>query len=294
MSHTRQELSNDSGKFVDSMAFASLLPVLMLILLAGALCWFATPKVQSVFFVTAWTAAALTILRIQQLIEHYSHGRYPYQAGFCAFLLATVIMGPWLCLCGLEYVFNLMIRFHLIGNNHAAWVCAFTIGATGISLMAVSPMIEGWYELLRGSFAFDGSRIKPHHPSFWAQVTLFGLFSGILLMPMILASNHPSYSLDKSDTNYILTGFYSTYLALIWLVHQLERIREAQLSFHNSPRAAIDRNLLQRSSPLSAMLKPSHRLRPISTPARRRAAVRPAPLSYAAALKHSNSEGPAH
>ena len=160
-----------------------------------------------------------------------------------------------------------------------------------ISLIAVSPMIEGWYELLRGSFAFDGSRIKAFTPSLWSQIVLFALFSGILLLPMIMAGNHPSYSLEKSDISYILTGFLSTYVALIWLVHQLERIREAQLSFHNSPRAPIDSSLLKRSSPLSAMLKPSHRSRPIGgSISRRHASIRrPSPSAYNAALLLHNS-----
>ena len=118
----------------------------------------------------------------------------------------------------------------------------------------------------------------------------FGLFSGLLLLPMIMASNHPNYSLDTGDTSYIMTGFCSTYLAMIWLVHQLERIREAQVSLHSSPRAAVDANLLKRSSPLSAMLKPSYRMRPIGATAtsHRHAPVRrPLPLSYSAAVRRA-------
>jgi hypothetical protein len=279
--------TGESGKFSDTMAFASLLPILYLVLMAGAFAWFSPLKVQSIFFITAWSVAAVTILRIQQLIEHYSQGRYPYQPGFCALLLAAVVMGPWIWLSTLDFFFHALVIRHMITNSHMSWVCIFTLGATIISLLAVSPMIEGWYEILRGSFAFDGSRIKPFQPSFWAQVSLFGLFSGILLLPMIMASNHPTYALDKSDTNYIFTGFYSTFVALIWLVHQLERIREAQLSYHTSPRAPIDRSLLSRSSPLSAMLRPSHRSRPLAAAPRRHASVRrPLPLSYTAALEH--------
>jgi len=268
------------------MTFASLLPVLYVVLLAGVYCWLGTAKVQGVFFITAWAVAAVSILRIQQLIEHYSHGRYPVQAGLCAFLLAVVIMGPWIWLSAVDVLFHTLVSLKVISNTHTTWICSFTVGATMISLMAVSPMIEGWYELLRGSFAFDGSRIKSFNPSFWAQVLLFGLFSGLLLLPMVMASNHPNYTLDSGDTSYIMTGFFSTYLAMIWLVHQLERIRELQVSLHNSPRAAIDSNLLQRSSPLSAMLKPSHRMRPIGSTSHRHLPVRrPLPLSYSAAVR---------
>src|SRR5262249_42752056 len=99
MSETRLGIAeSDSNKYFDSMTFASLLPVLYVVLLAGVYCWLGTAKVQGVFFITAWAVAAVSILRIQQLIEHYSHGRYPVQAGLCAFLLGVVIMGPWIWL----------------------------------------------------------------------------------------------------------------------------------------------------------------------------------------------------
>jgi len=285
MEQTSQDNLENPGKYLDSMTFASLSPVLYLVLLAGVYAAVADAKVLTVYLITAWSVAALSILRIQQLIEHYSAGRYPYQPGACAVLLMTVVLVPWAWLYFLCFLFRCLDSWQIAGLSHTSWVCAFTLGATTISLVAVSPMIESWYELLRGSCGFDGSRIKPPQPSLWAQIWLFLLFAGILLLPMVVANSHPAYNLERSDANYMLTGFFSTYVALCWLVERLESIREAQLSIHNSPRAPVDRTLLKRSSPLSSMLGPSHRSRSFSSVPRRRKitcnqipSVNPAPV----------------
>jgi hypothetical protein len=258
-----------SQKYWDSETFASLLPVFYALIIGGIVVSTYGIKFQVVYFMLAWLVAALSIMRIQQLIHHYSQGRYHYQTGTCALLLGSVVLAPWLWLYIMDVLFETLVKSGVIANNHTSWVCTFTLGATGFALMAVTPIIEGWYELLRGSFSFDGHRIKSFKPSLKTQLLLFSLFAGILLLPATLISTHPAYVLDKGDTTYLYTGFCCTFVALIWLVDQLERIRQIQLSIYRSSHAPIDQALINRQGPLSNNIHAPYRSPVMSLMARK-------------------------
>jgi hypothetical protein len=251
---------NSSQKYWDSQTFASLLPVLYALIVGGIIISVYPVKFQVIYFMISWIIAALSVLRIQQLIQHYSQGKYHYQTSTCVVVLASVLLAPWLWLYVMAILFDALVNCGLVANNHASWVATFTLGATGISLVAVTPIIESWYEILRGSFSFDGTRIKVFRPSLKAQMLLFALFAGILLAPATLIGTHPAYALNKDDTTYLFTGFCSTFVAMIWLVEQLERIRRIQVSIYHSSHAPVDQSLLTRTGPLRNNIGPGSRV----------------------------------
>ena len=227
-----------------NLTFASMLPILYILLITDFLAFTWMPKFQTVYFIVAWSVVAACIIRIQQLIKDNSEGKCSYNASACMALLLGIAFMPsvWFCLLG--FLFQILVRGGLIINNQSSWVMGFTLGATGLSLAAATPIIESWYGLLRGSFAFDGTRIKMHRTSLTAQILLFALFAGLLLLPIILVVNQPAFMLHKDDTTYLFSGFILTFVAMIWLVHQLENMRELQVSYHAHRHAPIDEAML--------------------------------------------------
>src|SRR5277367_1443374 len=137
----------------DWNSFLNLMPIVFLLLIGGAIAFFGTRQFQMQYFAAAWIGTAIVVLRIQQIIEHYSHGHYPYKFVPCAALLVGVVLSPWVWVHCASYPVQLLAHFGLVKNNPTNWVIGFTLAATACSLAFVTPMVEGWYELLRGSFA---------------------------------------------------------------------------------------------------------------------------------------------
>ncbi len=226
-------------------SFSSLVPVVYVLLAGNIAAWFATDQMQLQFFIFAWIITAAIVLRIQQLIQRYSEGRYAYKPGPCAALLVAVVLSPWMWLHIAAYPVKFLIRVGLVHNSDNAWLCAFTLAATATSLAFVTPMIEGWYEILRGAFAFDGTRIGNHKPSIQAQVSLFLIFCGILLAPIDMFGTKFLHVKLHSEATPILCGFFATFVALIWLLQRLELIRQTQLLNKLEEWSPIDRNLIR-------------------------------------------------
>jgi hypothetical protein len=226
-------------------SFSSLIPVVYVLLAGNVAAWFATDQIQLQFFIFAWIITAAIVLRIQQLIQRYSEGRYAYKPGPCAALLVAVVLSPWMWLHIAAYPVNFLMRMGIVHNSDNAWLCAFTLAATATSLAFVTPMIEGWYEILRGAFAFDGTRIGNHKPSIQAQVSLFLIFCGILLAPIDMFGTKFLHIKLHSEATPILCGFFATFAALIWLLQRLESIRQTQLIVKLEEWCPIDRNLLR-------------------------------------------------
>jgi hypothetical protein len=244
LQHMTKETEESKERF-ELNSFSNLLPVVYLLIAGDIYSFFSTPYVQVKFFTIAWVVAALVVLRIQHLIQFYSNGRYPYKPLPCALILGAVVLSPWLWLHFAAIPVNLMIKFGLLHNSHAGWVCGFTLLATVTSLTIVAPIIEGWYEILRGAFAFDGSRIKFHRPSFAMQAGLLLFFVGMLLAPIDFFSAKLTHSDVSSDTVNILIGYMATFVAMHWLLRELEKIRLTQVMNRAANWSPVDKALLK-------------------------------------------------
>jgi len=246
---------------IDWNSFLNLMPVVFLLLIGDALAFFGTHQFQLQYFVCAWVGTAIVVLRIQQIIEHYSHGHYPYKFVPCAALLVGVVLSPWAWLHLATYPVQILAHYGLVKNNAATWIIGFTITATASSLAFVTPMIEGWYELLRGSFAFDGTRIKYYRPSLKTQILLVAVFIGVLLAPIKIFGAKmvaPTINMAVESSN-ILGGFCATFLALIWLLVELEQIRMKQISDRSQSWSPVDRELAKHTSkPMSETIGKPH------------------------------------
>jgi hypothetical protein len=234
----------DSGKHTDWQSFLSLIPFVVFLLTGNVVACFCTQEFQVDFLCIAWICTALIVLRIQQLIENYSYGSYPYKPTVCLALLIAVVVSPWIWLHLAGYPLQMLAHFGLIPRTTSTWVCGFTLSATATSLAFVSPMIEGWYEILRGSCSFDGVRFRDPKPSFISQIYLLAIFGGIMLAPIDAFGEKVMTGSFHLDTLSIIAGFFATLLSLIWLLVQLERIRQKQVIRSEEQWSPIDRNLI--------------------------------------------------
>jgi hypothetical protein len=243
----RQQVKED--KF-DWNSFLNLMPIVFLLLIGDAIAFFGTRQFQLQYFAAAWVGTAIVVLRIQQIIEHYSHGNYPYKFIPCAALLVGVVLSPWAWLHLATYPVQLLAHFGLAKNNATTWIIGFTLTATASSLAFITPMVEGWYELLRGSFAFDGSRIKNYRPSLKTQILLMAVFFGVLLTPIkVFGAKMVAANINMTiEHSNILGGFCATFLALIWLLVELEQIRVKQLADRSHEWSPVDKNLVKHIS----------------------------------------------
>jgi len=242
----QRQTQNSAEKF-DWNSFLNLMPLVFLLLVGACIAFFGTRQFQLQYFVAAWVTTAIIVLRIQQIIEYYSHGVYPYKFVPCAALLVGVVLSPWVWVHAASYPVQVLAHFGLLKNNASNWTIGFTLAATACSLALVTPMVEGWYELLRGSFAFDGTRIKYYKPSIKTQILLLAVFCGILLAPIkIFGAKMVQTSVNFNfDTGNILAGFFATFLALIWLLVELEQIRLKQIADKIRHWSPVDKNLLK-------------------------------------------------
>jgi hypothetical protein len=231
----------------DWNSFLNLMPIVFLLLIGAAIALFGTRQFQMQYYAAAWIGTAIIVLRIQQIIEYYSHGHYPYKFVPCAALLVGVVLSPWAWLHLATYPVQLLAHIGLVKNNPTTWIIGFTLTATACSLAFVTPMVEGWYELLRGSFAFDGTRIKYYRPSLKTQVLLLAVFCGVLLAPIkIFGAKMMQANFNTTiETGNILGGFFATFLALIWLLVELEQIRLKQISDRSQNWSPVDKNLVK-------------------------------------------------
>jgi len=234
----------------DWNSFLNLMPIVFLLLIGDAIAFFGTHQFQLQYFAAAWVGTAIVVLRIQQIIEHYSHGHYPYKFVPCAMLLVGVVLSPWAWLHLATYPVQLLAYYGLVKNNATTWIIGFTLTATASSLAFVTPMIEGWYELLRGSFAFDGTRIKYYRPSLKTQILLLAVFGGVLLTPIkVFGAKMVAANINMTiESSNILGGFFATYLALIWLLIELEQIRLKQISDRSRDWSPVDKALVKHTS----------------------------------------------
>jgi len=240
--------NQDSERRIELDSFLSLIPFVVLLLIGNTIACFGTEEFQSRFFISAWIFTALIVLRIQSLIAQHSYDSYPYKPLPCAVMLAAVVLSPWIWLHFASYPLGLLVHYGIVQKSATTWICGFTLSATATSLAFVSPMIEGWYELLRGSFAFDGSRIKRSKHSVFSQLILFLVFCGLLIAPIDVFGPKAVYGVFHTESLNIIGGFFATFIALLWLLVELEEIRIKQLSSTCEVWCPVDKNLLVHAS----------------------------------------------